>query len=246
MCFHRHIAHFLAALALIVAMTSPDWAVPRKDKAPVPTLRWAEGNRGCTFVRGEDGKYRYGLWADDLGITLVVDSQELQRTRRRLDPFIGLVLSFRYRGTGQQEIGADHISLEFATHSHVVHRALDPEEFSTEYQDNVDTFAEDNEREIVKHPEKKDEKEAIVRAYEKELVQVQEFLTTRGLHSAKLDSSSPEISGWIFFRAKDKWIGGWKKKEEFVLRIPLGNRVVEFPFTLPPSGGDLILRKRTD
>src|SRR5580704_2185678 len=163
---------------------------------------------------------------------LVVASQELQRTSRRLDPFIGLVLSFRYRGTGQQEIGADHISLEFATHSHVVHGALDPEAFSTEYQNNVDAFAEDNEREILKHPEKKDEKEAIVRAYEKELVQVQEFLTTRGLHSAKLDSSSPEISGWIFFRAKDKWIGGWKKKEEFVLRIPLGNRVVEFPFTL--------------
>jgi hypothetical protein len=246
MCLQRYIACFLAASALIAAMTSLAWAAPAKNKTLIPRLRWAEGNPGCTFIRGDDGKYRYGLWTDDLGITLVVDSQELQRTRRRLDPFIGLVLSFRYRGRGEQEIAADHITLEFVTHSRVVHGAMDPDAFAIEYQNNVDAFAEDNEREIVKHPEKKDEKEALVRAYEKELVEVQEFLTTRSLHTTKLDTGTPEASGWIFFRAKDKWIGGWKKKEEFVLRVPLGNRIVEFPFTLPPSGGDLILRKRTD
>jgi hypothetical protein len=246
MGLRRHIAYFLAASALIAVVTSFGWAAPPKDKTLMPTLRWAEGNPGCTFVRGDDGKYRYGLWTDDLGITLAVDSQELQRTRHRLDPFIGLVLYFRYRGTGQQEVGTDHITLEFISHSHVVHGALDPDGFSTEYQNNVDAFAEDSEHEIQKHPEKKDEKEALVRAYEKELVEVQEFLTTRSLHPAKLDSSSPEVSGWIFFRAKDKWIGGWKKKEEFVLRVPVGNRLVEFPFTLPPSGGDVILRRRTE
>ncbi len=183
---------------------------------------------------------------EDLGITLVVDSQELQRTRHRLDPFLGLVLTFRYRGAGEQEIAGRQISLEFVTHSHVVHSALDPDAFATEYQNNVDAFAEENVREIEKHPEKKEAKEAMVRAYEKELVEVQEFLTTRGLRDVKLDAANPQASGWIFFRAKDKWIGAWKKKEEFVLRVSLPNRVVEFPFSLPPSVGDVILRRRTN
>jgi hypothetical protein len=31
-----------------------------------------------------------------------------------------------------------------------------------------------------------------------------------------------------------------------VLRVPLGNRIVEFPFSLPPSEGDLILRRRPE
>jgi hypothetical protein len=237
----------LAAAVIISALASPAWpASPKGKAASIPPIRWKEGNAGCTFTRGDDGKYRYGLWTDDLGITLTVDSQELQRTGHRLDPFLGLVLSFRYRGTKALDVQADNITLEFVTHAHVVHGALDPNGFSSEYQKNVDAFAEENEHEIQKHPEKKDEKEALVRAYEKELVEVQEFLTTRSLHPVKLDSGSPETTGWIFFRAKDRWIGGWKKKEEFILRVRVENRVFVFPFALPPSGGDVILRRRTD
>jgi hypothetical protein len=52
------------------------------------------------------------------------------------------------------------------------------------------------------------------------------------------------VDGWVFFSAQDKWIGDWKNPEEFVLRIPLEDRVLEFPFKLPPNQGDLILRKR--
>ena len=243
----RHFAHLFATAVVISALASPAWPASPKDKAAAtPAIRWKEGNAGCTFTRGDDGKYRYGLWTDDLGITLIVDAQELQRTRHRLDPFVGMVLSFRYRGTKALDVPGNNITLEFVTHSHVVHGTLDPNEFSTEYQRNVDAFAEDNEHEIKKHPEKKDEKEALVRAYEKELVEVQEFLTTRSLHPAKLDSGSPETTGWIFFSAKDRWIGGWKKKEEFILRVPVEKRVFEFPFTLPPGGDDMILRRRAD
>jgi hypothetical protein len=243
----RHFGHLLAVAVTIIALASPLWSAPPKDKAAsIPAIRWKEGNPGCTFTRGDDGKYRYGLWTNDLGITLIVDSQELQRTRHRLDPFLGLVLSFRYRGTNALDVQGDDMKLEFVTHSHVVHRALNPIGFSSEYQKNVDAFAEENEHEIQKHPEKKDEKEALVRAYEKELVEVQEFLTTRSLHPVKLDAGTPETTGWIFFSAKDRWIGGWKKKEEFILRVPVEKRVFEFPFTLPPSIGDVILRHRTD
>jgi hypothetical protein len=243
----RHFGQLLAAAAMFSALASSVWSAPPKDKAAsAPVTQWKEGNPGCTFTRGDDGKYRYGLWTDDLGVTLVVDSQELQRTSHRLDPFLGLVLIFRYRGTKTLDVQGDNIALEFVTHSRVVHGALDPNDFSAEYQKNVDAFAEENEHEIQRHPEKKDEKEALVRAYEKELVEVQEFVTTRSLHPAKLDSSNPETMGWVFFSAKDRWIGGWKKKEEFILRVPVEKRVFEFPFTLPPSGGDVILRRRTD
>jgi hypothetical protein len=48
----------------------------------------------------------------------------------------------------------------------------------------------------------------------------------------------------VYFSASSKWIGGWKKQEEFILRIPVANRIIEFPFALPPSEGDLLLRRR--
>ena len=73
-----------------------------------------------------------------------------------------------------------------------------------------------------------------------------EFLSTRTLRAAKLDAGHPEISGWVLFSTKSKWIGELQKQEEFVLRVPLGGRVVEFPFSLPPSEGDLILRRRPE
>jgi len=38
-----------------------------KTKAKLPTVRWSEQQPGCTFERGDDGKYRYGLWSGDVG-----------------------------------------------------------------------------------------------------------------------------------------------------------------------------------
>jgi hypothetical protein len=48
----------------------------------------------------------------------------------------------------------------------------------------------------------------------------------------------------VLFSVESKWIGELQKQEEFLLRVPIGDRVVEFPFSLPPSEGDLILRRR--
>jgi hypothetical protein len=73
-----------------------------------------------------------------------------------------------------------------------------------------------------------------------------EFLKTRSLRAMKLDSAHPEASGWVLFSTKSKWIDGMHKQEEFVLRVPLRDQVVEFPFSLPPSEGDLILRSRPE
>jgi hypothetical protein len=219
-------------------------AADSRNKTNVPTLRWAEGTPGCTFTRSDDGKYRYGLWTDDLSITLAVDSQELQKARRRLQPMFGVLLTYRYRGTGTLEVRNDNISLEFLKHSHVVHRSLDPDDLSESLQSGADALNDEIAHEIIKHPEKKAEKEALLQAYQEELSEMLEFLSTRSLRPAKLEPGTPEVNGWLFFSTKSKWVGDWKKQEDFVLRIRFENRVFEFPFTLPPNENDLILRKR--
>jgi hypothetical protein len=214
------------------------------DNRPASIIRWNEGSPGCTFSRDDDGKYRYGMWTEDLGVTLAIDSQELQRSTKRLDPFLAILLSFHYRGTGSNDVRAHGIKLEFVSHHHVEHRAVAPESFAAEYKNLVDSAAEQNEREIKNHPEKKEQQDAVMRAAAVELAQVQEFLMAHSLHPAKLDPGNRELSGWIFFRARDKWIGKWKAQEEFVLQVPAGSQIFEFPFKLPPEPGDLILRKR--
>ena len=208
------------------------------------TVRWDETKPGCTFSRGDDGRYRYGLWTDDLGVTMAIDSQELQKSRKRMGPFIGVFLEFRYRGKDSVSILPGHITLEFASHAHVIHPALDPQTFSEHYQDLADAAAKYNQRETEKHPDKKDLYDTRIEANEKELVEMQEFLGTRCLKAAKLSPVVPNADGWVLFRSTDKWIGGWKQQEQLVLRIPIDGRIFEIPFQLPPTAGDLILRKR--
>jgi len=48
----------------------------------------------------------------------------------------------------------------------------------------------------------------------------------------------------VLFGTKNKWLGDWKKPEGFLLRFPIAEKIVEFPFELPARQGDLILRRR--
>ena len=207
-------------------------------------LRWSEGQPGCTFSADDDGKYRYGLWTDDFGITLAVDAQELQKAVRRVEPVFAVWLTAHYRGTASILLKPDAVSLEFVKHEHDVERSLDPESLSTKLQADADAFAEGTKREIRKHPEKKAEKESMLQAHLQDVQGTEEFLKTRSLRPATLDPAHADASGWVFFNARSKWIGDWKAQEEFVLRVPVGQRVIEFPFALPPSAGDLLLRQR--
>src|SRR5437660_9984775 len=97
-----------------------------KTKTQPPVVRWAEGQPGCTFARGDDGKYRWGLWSNDLGVTLAVDSQELQETRHRIGHLLGVELTYRYRGNGSLEVRNDNLSIQFVSHSNVTHTSLYP------------------------------------------------------------------------------------------------------------------------
>ena len=233
-------AIFLLPALLITALHAASAA---KDHAGA-VLRWAEGQPGCTFSADEDGKYRYGLWTGDFGITVAVDAQELQKAVRRIEPLFAVWLTLHYRGAASISLKADPISLEFVKHEHDVERSLDPENLATKLQADADSFAEATNREIQKHPEKKAEKESVLQSHLQDVHETEEFLKVRSLRPATLDAAHADASGWVFFNARSKWVGDWKAQEEFVLRVPVGQQVIEFPFALPPSAGDLLLRRR--
>jgi hypothetical protein len=235
----------MCALFLAMLLASAWGVVPGPVKDPDSyTSRWEEGRPGCTFSRDVDGKYRYGFWTDDFGIVLAVDSQELEKVRRRAQPLFAVQLTVHYRGTGFLDVAPGKITLEFVKHYQDVHSALDPDDLSRKQRNDADSLAGETKWEIRKHPEKRDEKEAALAARQKDVAEMIEFLRTRSLRAARLNPGHPEVSGWVLFGAKSKWIDGLQKQEEFVLRVPMQGRVVEFPFSLPTSEGDLILRQR--
>ncbi len=217
-----------------------------KDKTPVPTVTWAMDKPGSSFSRGEDGKYRYILQADNLEITLAVDSREVQEIRRRPVPVLGVFATFRYRGQESVGLRLDKLTVEFLLHSKVVQNALEPGALAARLQRDSEELTDQTEHEVRKHPEKKEELEAALRTHLQEFASMTEFVNAHALRSGTLTAAQPELSGWIFFDTTNRWIGAWKKREEFLLHIPVKNRVFEFPFTLPPTDGDLILRRRPE
>src|SRR5450755_1614268 len=101
----------LSAASVLIALATaavlwPDaaHATPHKDRPKIPAVRWDEQRPGCTFSRSGDGHYVYGLWYEDVGITLSVDAQELEKVHRRHEPFFGALLDIRYRGPGSLDL----------------------------------------------------------------------------------------------------------------------------------------------
>ncbi|MGH9498482.1 MAG: hypothetical protein ACRD3L_05020 [Terriglobales bacterium] len=219
------------------------WATPLAPEA-APTLRWSEGQTGCTFSADDDGRYRYGIWTNDFGIVLAVDSQELQKAARRTEPIFTALLTVHYRGKASLSINPQAITLEFVKHTRDLHPALDPGELAARFRADSAQFTQATERNIHKHPGRKAELESMLQDHQQSVAEMLSFLETHSLRTFRLDPADPEASGWVYFSAASKWIGDWKKQEEFVLRIPLPSQVIEFPFALPPSQGDLLLRHR--
>jgi|SRR5579864_1848604 len=245
---HRLTHSAIAGAAMLLFSTSlfpaPTLALLR-EKHPQPTIvRWDERRSGCTASRSEDGKLQYGLWTDDLGITLSIDSQELEKAHRRHEPFFAAFFHIRYRGRDQLPIDPSAFALEFVNHFKVAQPALDPDRFAQKVQNDADELDYQTAREIEKHPEQKAAKEAYARGFQKDTAELVEFVGRYSLRPARLDPANSEISGWVFFSTKSRWIGSWKKQEEFLLTVPLDGKIYQFPFNLPPKPGELMLRKR--
>ncbi len=232
----------LATIAVVLVLSAAGFAA---NKQAVPTLRWTENTANCTLRDSDDGRTYYGLSSADFEITLALDRQELEKIPHRARPMIGMFLTFRYKGSGQFEVLQNKMYLEFSKHHQVVKGSLDPEEIVHHLQENVDDLTDEVERhDIKKHPELKGEKESELQQRLKDYTEMMDFISTRALKPVTLDASNSTASGWVFFSIQDKWIGPWRKPEEFVLRFPAENLIVEFPFTLPPKGAKVEFRKR--
>lgn len=219
-----------------------------EDKTPLPAMTWAADRDGCSFTRGDDGKYRYALKSGDLEIILAVDSREVQEIRRRPIPVLGVFTTFRYRGKESINIRLDKFTLQFLSHSKIVQSALAPGALAARLQNDSDRLTDQTEHEVRKHPEKKQELEARLRTHLDEMAKMTEFVNAHTVRSdgPALTPAAPEIGGWIFFDTTNRWIGSWKKQEDFLLRVAVKDRIFAFPFTLPPTAGDQILRRRPD
>ena len=231
----------LSSLPQLLSLTGV--AKERTDNRTL-VVRWREGDPQCGLVKGSDGLYRYALEYETEKITMTIDPEELQKTRRTLRHVFRVLLTFRNTGTTPLEIAPDNISLELVDHFQVRMSSLDPDDFSYRIQDDSDELVHQSERELKKHPERRELIEAKLKEHEKLVTEWLEYLSTKALQDVTLDTGQPEVTGMVFFNTKTKWKGDWKKEEHFVLRIPGEKVVFEFPFTLPPPGEEPSLRER--
>jgi hypothetical protein len=234
------VVSFLATLALVcLAMISRAVAVDASGR----TVRWTPGQADSEFAQLADGTYRYGLANGNVVVTLAVDSQELQKSQARVEPFISLFLSVHSSGKETIEFAPRRATLEFKKHYGERHEALDPQGLSQRLQKQLDALRKENARENRKHP-KKDETIGALSNQETAISAMIDFLQTRALKPTALSPDLPQISGWLFFDTRSRWIHSLNSQEEFVLRVPLGATTFEFPFLLPPSSADINLRSR--
>jgi len=232
-----HCGKFGTQVLLLAASLSAGASAQQKQ-----VLRWSEGQSDSAFRANDDGIYRYGLAAKDFVVTLAVDSQELDKARRRIEPVLGLFLSVRFLNQNSIGFNPASITLEFAKHFHEKEVPLDTERLSRQLAVDREAASARAATDIRKHPAQKNEIEAGLKDEQHNIDQMIDFL-----HARMLRRSVPqdrEIVGWLLFPTKSRWIGQLNKQEEFVLRIPLGNVVAEFPLTLPPSQADIHLRTR--
>ena len=216
-------------------------------KQPVTAIRWADGAPNCSFEERADGRSYYGFTFAAYDIMVAVDRQELEKIPHRATPMLGVYVSFHYRGTGQLDVEQHHFALEFVKHFQVVKESLDPDDMLERLEHNVNDLTDEIERHQLKHhPEQRAEKETELQARLKDYTEMMDFISTRALRATTLDASNSSASGWVFFPVKDKWIGPWRKPEEFILRLPVEGRQLEFPFALPPKAGKVELRHRPE
>jgi len=232
------------ALKLIVPLLLCSSVFAADQSAP-PTLRWTEGAPNCTVRAGDDGHTYYEISASDFDITLSVDRQELEKSPHRAMPMLGVLLTIHDKGSGQLEVQQNRFTLEFVKHFQVVQSSFDPDGMLQHLQANITDLTDEVERhQVAKHPDQKERKEAELQARLKDYTEMMDFVSTHALRPGMLDPSNSSVSGWVFFSTRNKWISPWRRPEQFILRLPVENVIVEFPFELPPKQGKIELRRR--
>ncbi len=213
-------------------------------KAPV--LRWQENAPGCTLTLGEDGRYRYGLTAEGMTVTLAADLQELEHVHHRVHHVMGFIMTVELRGEGPLYVTPENMTLEFLNHHNVIEHSLDPDNFAAALQDEAAEMEHQIERQRKKHPEKVEGKQKYFLDYQNLVTEFVEYLGSNALRQTRLQEQNRIATGWVFFSTSHKWISAINKKENLIARFPIGAVIAEFPITLPPKQGEVILHHRPD
>jgi hypothetical protein len=214
------------------------------DKSAPGTVRWVEGGANCTFRAGDDGHTYYGISVEDFEVTLAVDGQELEKVPHRALPMLGFFLSFHYKGNARFDLHPSKFALEFLQHRRVVQSSLEPGGMLSDLRNDIDEATHREEKHVRKHPEDKQKEEAELQARLKDYTEMMDFVGGHALHPTTLDTANSSAGGWVFFSTENRWIGTLHPPEQLVLRLPMRNLMVEFPFQLPPKVGKMELRRR--
>jgi len=205
-----------------------------KTKAPVTTLRWQSGTPGCEFREAGQSNL-YTFVTDEMVVALTVDSRELTQSQKRAGRVVGVLLSVEDKTSSPLLVKQSDASLEFVGHSQWRFGSWDADNLANHIQNQTDDLMHQTDKDLEKRPGKVEKNEDRLREQQKLVSEMVDFLSTQGLRDTTLDAAHPKISGWVFFPSRGKWVGSWKKREEFVFRIPVGGWMVEFPFILPPD-----------
>ena len=231
-------------LALVAAFVVGAYAA---DQPATPVLRFSPTAPNCTVRATEDGHVYYGISTSDYDVTLGVDRQELEKVKHRVIPMLGVVINFKYKGDKKFEVQQNRFTLEYVKHFQVVKSSLDADSMLQNLQAHIDDATDEVERHQLKHhPDQKEAAEGELQAHLKDYTEMMDFVSTRALRPVTLDPANSTVEGWVFFSTKDRWIGGWRRPEQFILRLPVEDVMVEFPFQLPPEQGKVQLRRRDE
>ena len=229
-------------LALLIGSTAFTIAA-EKPLAP-SKLRWSATLPGATTSTTPDGKYVYALRSGDKNISVTIDSQEPEKSRRRHASLFSAHILVRNLGQRYWKASFVGVTLEFVKHFHVLQPALDPADLSQQLQASADELDRQTALEKSDSTTKRPVNEAYRRAYQKETSELIEFVSRNSLQETVLDAGNPQAEGWVYFSTRSKWLSKWKPQETFILRLPLDGVVYEFPFSLPPKPGEATLRQR--
>jgi hypothetical protein len=208
--------------------------IPLQYARASTVFRWTRGAPGYTLHHSGDGKDRYTIAAGQLEVTLAVDGNELQKVRRRILPVFAVLLSIRYKGVKSLAFTPGDITLELPTRRHAL-RPLDPDRLSRSLRRAVADRQQQDSADVAQGRSAGEQDRMLRETYQRDALQMQAFLSTNSLRSVMLNTSKNQVSGWIFFRLPRELWRSHQPRADFLLGLPVGNLLLEFPFTLPPN-----------
>jgi hypothetical protein len=218
----------------LIALAAPGWA--KKKPEPDNALRWQPSCPVCSVDHsGSENLDRYTISGHDLVVSLGVDPRELVQSQKRAGRVVGVLLTVETKGAAPMLVKQSDASLEFVVHSQWRFSSWDPDNLVDHIQHQTDDLMHQTDKDLEKKPEKVEKNEDRLREQQRLVSETVDFLGTQSLRDTTLDAGHPKVSGWVFFPSRGKWVGDWKKREQFIFRIPVGPWVVEFPFVLPPE-----------